>query len=466
MRQILRKKWLALLLTIVGLALLATPAFAHHPIMSGEVACVNGNQVITWTVRNSESRSNRIMEITSISRAISGLSVGQTIAASASVNGTETVAGNTTGTVSLTIQGTWAYANPDVVASRTARVTLQGNCGTPTPEPTPVPTLSLTSMCWLDNSTHQMRVTNPQGYDVPFTWDIYGSGTTGTGTATASSQTFFTVPGTFGSGITVRLFWTGGSTVKAVNQNLCSPPPTTPAPTEEVTEEPTTPAPTTPAPTEEVTEEPTTPAPTTPAPTEEVTEEPTTPAPTTPAPTEEVTQEPTTPAPTEEVTEEPSTTPQATNPAQTLIPTNPPPADPSWSCVFASQAQYWFFRAVDGGWTYGTVPYQMSTSPVNIWIGNGGLPPVGSQFEVWTYSGSGDIAQQSSYVLLATFVVNGDKDCGQVATNSVAPTAQPLPPSGAGEVPVSKAETHWPLIAMFVLVLGIGSITALKLKRR
>jgi hypothetical protein len=69
-------------------------------------------------------------------------------------------------------------------------------------------------------------------------------------------------------------------------------------------------------------------------------------------------------------------------------------------------------------------------------------------------------------VLLATFVVNGDKDCGQVATNSVAPTAQPLPPSGAGEVPVSKAETHWPLIAMFVLVLGIGSITALKLKRR
>ena len=37
---------------VVGTAL---PALAHHPILSGARSCNSGKQIITWTVKNSES---------------------------------------------------------------------------------------------------------------------------------------------------------------------------------------------------------------------------------------------------------------------------------------------------------------------------------------------------------------------------------------------------------------------------
>lgn len=63
--------------------LFAAPAFAHHPIISGEALCnEDGTQTVTWTLTNSESveGTNRSMTIdrVTIDRGEVGYGVGQT----------------------------------------------------------------------------------------------------------------------------------------------------------------------------------------------------------------------------------------------------------------------------------------------------------------------------------------------------------------------------------------------------
>ncbi|MEM7051409.1 MAG: DNA/RNA non-specific endonuclease [Acidobacteriota bacterium] len=87
--------------------------------------------------------------------------------------------------------------------------------------------LTLTSMCWVDNSTHIIRVRNPNAFDVYFEWERYGSSLEGDGRAKASSDTFVEISGlNINSGNTIKLYWEDGngnrrSTTKALNRNNC-----------------------------------------------------------------------------------------------------------------------------------------------------------------------------------------------------------------------------------------------------
>ena len=134
---------------VVGTAL---PAFAHHPELSGIVACTSGQQVITWTVRNSEttSGSNRTMTIDQISATsgtVEGLVVGTVFPpqpkAGSVRTATTTVSGTKTGSVTLTVRGDWAGGSQNVV--RTVRVTLPGGCTVPTTTSTSTTTTSTTT---------------------------------------------------------------------------------------------------------------------------------------------------------------------------------------------------------------------------------------------------------------------------------------------------------------------------------
>ena len=67
-----------------ALVALAPAAFAHHPLVSGTVACASdGTQVITWNIQNSETTAgtNRTMVITSAAASSGGITglVGQTV---------------------------------------------------------------------------------------------------------------------------------------------------------------------------------------------------------------------------------------------------------------------------------------------------------------------------------------------------------------------------------------------------
>src|SRR5256885_7813398 len=48
---------------VATVALFMGVAFAHHPILSGESVCTNGDHEITWTILNSEAV--KVMRITS-----------------------------------------------------------------------------------------------------------------------------------------------------------------------------------------------------------------------------------------------------------------------------------------------------------------------------------------------------------------------------------------------------------------
>lgn len=129
----------------------------------------------------------------------------------------------------LTING----QDTPILGSVIANANLSGGCGgtaTVTPSPVPQP-LRLTSMCSPDPATVRVwRVRNPNPYDVPFTWDVYGTTQTGSGIAAASSDTFFETTTVPDSPNTVRLFVNGvQQDVKASTPAACAS--STPTPT-------------------------------------------------------------------------------------------------------------------------------------------------------------------------------------------------------------------------------------------
>jgi len=133
-----KKSVLITALILIGLLMVTSTVFAHHPEVSGSVVCANGNYQITWTVGNSESAAGRIMTIVSASR---GSGYASTVAPSGATSGTETVSGTTTGMLTNTVVASWFYdANAPKNVSRTGSVTLGGDCEPEeTDEPTVVP---------------------------------------------------------------------------------------------------------------------------------------------------------------------------------------------------------------------------------------------------------------------------------------------------------------------------------------
>jgi hypothetical protein len=125
----MKKSFLAVVL--VGLVVFAWQgvASAHANVVSGVVACQsNGTQAITWKIENDFNAS----ESASFSDGGS-FSGTATIAASPGspftfVTAVETLPGSQTGTVTLTVHGTWSDAQTH---TDSATVTLLGTCGTP-----------------------------------------------------------------------------------------------------------------------------------------------------------------------------------------------------------------------------------------------------------------------------------------------------------------------------------------------
>jgi uncharacterized protein YeaC (DUF1315 family) len=105
----------------------ALPAWAHYPVVSGTSACASGQYVITWTVKNSESTQKMTVDVATVtSGTVTGL-LGE-YAGGVSRTATTTLPGTQTGTVTLSVHGTW----PDgVKATKTASVVLAGDCKPP-----------------------------------------------------------------------------------------------------------------------------------------------------------------------------------------------------------------------------------------------------------------------------------------------------------------------------------------------
>ncbi len=117
----------ALLIVVV----MASPAWAHHPLLSGETVCTNGDHVVTWTIGNVTTSVSLTMTIASATAAIGATPYDVTgYSPTVEPNGPTTTAttivpGDVTGTITLTVTGTW----PDeVTETRTASVTLEQIC--------------------------------------------------------------------------------------------------------------------------------------------------------------------------------------------------------------------------------------------------------------------------------------------------------------------------------------------------
>ena len=105
---------------LFGAIVLASPAQAHHPIVSGESECLaDGQYKITWTVTNG-NWDNPYMKIKSFTatpadNAVTGLDVGsaaQWIEPDASVKGIQYVPG-TTKEATLQVYGIWFHKKTD-----------------------------------------------------------------------------------------------------------------------------------------------------------------------------------------------------------------------------------------------------------------------------------------------------------------------------------------------------------------
>ncbi|HVT76451.1 MAG TPA: hypothetical protein VHD87_05435, partial [Acidimicrobiales bacterium] len=128
-------------LVLVALLTLVSPASAHHPIVSGEVACSADGQtvVVSWHVQNSETVTGTNRTMTLLSAVVSqgtlvGISAGMTAPpqplAGSTINGSTTLPSTTSGSVTLTVHGRWPSPGPqDVTGSAT--VQLPGACAQP-----------------------------------------------------------------------------------------------------------------------------------------------------------------------------------------------------------------------------------------------------------------------------------------------------------------------------------------------
>jgi hypothetical protein len=137
----------------------AAPAYAHHPVLSGQVACSHGEHVVTWTIGNSES--NKTMTVASATAEHGGSTYpvegySPTVGPSGSTQATTTLPGAIdTGTVTLTVTGSW----PGVPAvERSTSVELTTDC-TPTSTSTSTSSSSSTSTSTSTSTTEPTTTT-------------------------------------------------------------------------------------------------------------------------------------------------------------------------------------------------------------------------------------------------------------------------------------------------------------------
>jgi hypothetical protein len=175
-------------LNLVG----AASVLANHPIPTGTVACVAGQQVVTWTVTNSEftvaeGGTGRTMKITALSVSqgtVSGIAVNDVLqpqsSAGSTETGTTTLPGTTTGDGVLEVTG--EFFNPDgtVFVNPDGSVTnMQG---------------AIVTLPWGMHGDADGGC--PQGQQLSFRWHYSANGSSGSWSGTKST----TCPGSISEG--------------------------------------------------------------------------------------------------------------------------------------------------------------------------------------------------------------------------------------------------------------------------
>ena len=103
------------------MVVLASPALAHHPILSVSAVCDQGNKVVTWTVANGnwEGRTMTVdlVEYTDGTSGWSSIVVGISLGPDAAASQSITYPLSETGTKTLTVRADWSGGSQDVKAS-------------------------------------------------------------------------------------------------------------------------------------------------------------------------------------------------------------------------------------------------------------------------------------------------------------------------------------------------------------
>ncbi|KJS78859.1 MAG: hypothetical protein JL56_00700 [Desulfotomaculum sp. BICA1-6] len=82
--------------------------------------------------------------------------------------------------------------------------------------------LQLTSVCSDQRGKARFRIYNPNSFDLDFSYEnVDNDNVGGTGTALAEDYTFFYVDAADNTANTTKLYWEGGSTVKASSNQYC-----------------------------------------------------------------------------------------------------------------------------------------------------------------------------------------------------------------------------------------------------
>lgn len=131
---------------VIGAVALASPASAHHPIITGE-ACkdTTGDWVITWTVTNSETDiEGKITSVTvSPDGDISPIAVDAILPKNGegALTAEQVVPADTT-SASLEVTAEWMRTSGKRTATRAADAVIKGDCEPPAASPSPSPSPS------------------------------------------------------------------------------------------------------------------------------------------------------------------------------------------------------------------------------------------------------------------------------------------------------------------------------------
>jgi hypothetical protein len=143
----------AALVGVAAAVALASPASAHHPIVTGNAVCDTavGDWVVTWTVDNSESDlQGRLIDVdlTPAGTTVTNIVVGATLPrhGEGTLTGTQKVPARET-SARLTVEGQWNRDGRIIQAKDSATVTFEGRCAPPEQPTTPKPSASFATAC-------------------------------------------------------------------------------------------------------------------------------------------------------------------------------------------------------------------------------------------------------------------------------------------------------------------------------
>jgi LPXTG-motif cell wall-anchored protein len=200
-----RRRRVALLVGIIAAVVvgMALPAWAHHPILSGETECTNGDHVVSWTIENNQTDQAMTIDSATAAMVIGGAEYPVTgytspVGNSGTTHATTIVPGNVTGTIELTVDASW----PDGITSiKDVSVELVDTCtststttttASTTTTTTTVPETTTTTVPETTTTVPETTTTVPQ----TTTTTVPETTTTVPETTTTVSETTTTVPET------------------------------------------------------------------------------------------------------------------------------------------------------------------------------------------------------------------------------------------------------------------------------